>query len=59
MAIYAVLPSPEPETVSVVTDSADLLGANLLSVGKGVLPIAATLLAITVGWRFARKFVKG
>lgn len=44
---------------SVITDAAQSLGDNLIAVGGAVLPIAATVLALTVGWRFAKRFVKG
>ena len=47
------------DPVTVIGTAASDLGDNLLSVGGAVLPIAATILALTVGWRFARKFIKG
>lgn len=47
------------DPVSVIGTAAQGLGDNLIAVGGQVLPIAATILALTVGWRFARKFIKG
>jgi len=43
----------------IVGDAAVALGDSLGAVAGTVLPIAAVILAITVGWRFARKFVRG
>ena len=48
-----------PDAVTVITDGATELGDTLLSVGGAVPPIAAGVLALTVGWRFARKFIRG
>lgn len=48
-----------PTPVEVVTGGAQDLADNLLSIGGAVLPIAAGILALTLGWRFARKFVRG
>lgn len=48
-----------PTPVTVITDSAQDLADNLLSIGGAVLPIAAGILALTVGWRFAKRFVRG
>lgn len=50
----------EPNTpVSVITTAAGDLATSLLDIGAVVLPIAATILALTVGWRFAKRFVRG
>lgn len=48
--------TPDPSTL--IGDAAQSLSDNLFAVAGTVLPIAATLLAVTVGWRFARRFVK-
>ncbi len=42
-----------------ITSAATDLGDSLLSIGGAVLPIAAGVLALTVGWRFAKRFVRG
>jgi hypothetical protein len=48
------------------TDPSTVVGAGaadvkdeLLSIAATVLPYAAILIALTLGWRFARKFVRG
>ena len=45
--------------VSVVTDGLSGLQANVLSIAGVALPIGATILALTVGWRVAKRFVRG
>ena len=45
--------------VSVVTDGLAGLQDNILSIAGVALPIGATLLALTVGWRVAKRFVRG
>lgn len=58
-------PTPTPSTGSgtSISDSVSAagvsLGNDLLSIGVVVLPIAAVLVALTIGWRMARKFIKG
>ncbi len=47
------------DALTVITTAATDLGDNLLSIGGAVLPIAAGVLALTVGWRFAKRFVRG
>lgn len=44
-------------TVAAVGAAAGGLKDTVLGIGTEVLPYAATLVALTVGWRFARKFV--
>lgn len=46
-------------TVSAVGGAAGTLKDTLLEVGTTVLPYAAAVLALSIGWRFARKFVRG
>ncbi len=46
-------------TVTAVGDAAVTLKDTVLSIGTTVLPYAAAIVALGVGWRFARKFVKG
>ena len=55
-ALAALAVDPDPATV--VGGAAGSLKSDLLSIGTTVLPYAATLLAVTIGWRFARKFVR-
>jgi uncharacterized membrane protein len=46
-------------TVTAVTDAALVAKDTLVGVGGAVLPFAGILLALTAGWRFAKKFVHG
>lgn len=46
-------------TVTAISTAAGGLKDTLIGVGSAVLPYGAGVLALTVGWRFARKFVKG
>jgi len=45
--------------VSAVDDAASGLKDTLVAVATAVLPYAAAIVAIGVGWRLARKFVRG
>ncbi|MCA1726975.1 MAG: hypothetical protein LC722_04810 [Actinobacteria bacterium] len=56
-AVAAFATPPDPATV--VSGSAESLKNSLLDIAVAVLPYAAILLAVTIGWRFARKFVRG
>ena len=49
----------DSETTTAVTTAAGTLKDELIAVGTNVLPYAAAVLALTVGWRFAKKFIKG
>lgn len=51
---FAVDPTPS----DVVTSGTSALQTQLLTVAQAVLPVAAVLLAVGVGWRFARKVIK-
>jgi phosphotransferase system glucose/maltose/N-acetylglucosamine-specific IIC component len=57
VALPAFATDPDPATV--VGGAASDLKSNLLQIGVTVLPYAAIVLALTLGWRFARKFVRG
>jgi hypothetical protein len=46
-------------TVTAVSDAASGLKDTMVSIGTTVLPYAAGVLALSVGWRFAKKFVRG
>jgi hypothetical protein len=46
-------------TVTAVSTAAGGLKDTVIAIGGDVLPYAATILALTVGWRFAKKFVRG
>jgi len=46
-------------TVTAVGNAASGTKDTVISIGTTVLPYAATLLALTVGWRFAKRFVRG
>lgn len=45
--------------VTAVGTAAEGLKDTMVAVGTQVLPYAAGVLALTVGWRFAKKFVRG
>lgn len=55
-AMTALAVDPVPETV--VGDAAATVKSSILTVAGTVLPYAALLLAVVLGWRFARKFVR-
>jgi len=57
LATVAGATSPDPSTV--VGDAAGDLKDEVLAIAAIVLPYAAILVALTLGWRFARKFVRG
>lgn len=46
-------------TETAVTGAATTLKDEMISIGTAVLPLGAAVLALTMGWRFARKFVRG
>ncbi|HVX68351.1 MAG TPA: hypothetical protein VHA79_01515 [Mycobacteriales bacterium] len=46
-------------TVTAVSTAAGSVKDTVVGVGTAVLPYAAPILALTVGWRFAKKFVRG
>lgn len=55
----ATMASAEAPTVNDALESgAESLQAALISVAMVVIPIAATIAAIPLGWRWVRKFVK-
>jgi len=60
MALGAVAAFATADTaaVSAVGDSAGDLKDTLVAVALVVLPYAAAILAITVGWRLAKRFVR-
>ncbi|MCC7078746.1 MAG: hypothetical protein IT198_16640 [Acidimicrobiia bacterium] len=53
----AALAQATPETV--VSGGAEDVKDSLLAIAGTVLPYAAVVLAITLGWRFAKRFVRG
>jgi hypothetical protein len=57
VAVPAFAVDPDPATV--VGGAASDLKSSLLSIATTVLPYAAVILAVTLGWRFARKFIRG
>jgi hypothetical protein len=58
MSIYAAVSPTDPAQVAILGAATDLKD-NLVAVGTSVLPLAAVVLAITLGWRFAKRFVRG
>jgi hypothetical protein len=46
-------------TVTAISDGAAGVKDNLVAIATNVLPYAASLLALTLGWRFAKRFVRG
>lgn len=55
--ITGVLAVADAATVSAVEDAAEGLKDTLQAVGSAVLPFGAAVLALSMGWRFARRFV--
>jgi uncharacterized membrane protein len=55
----AAFAAADADTVTAVGASALTLKDTLVSVGTTVLPYAAAVVALTFGWRFARKFIRG
>lgn len=51
-------PSSEVDVGGLVADAALTMKDTLLGIGGVVLPYAAAVLAIGLGWRFGRRFVK-
>lgn len=47
-----------PTAESIVTASATSLKDELLDIAAAVAPFAAALVAVMIGWRFARRVVK-
>ena len=56
MAGMAAAVDASPETV--VGDAASSLKSSLLAVAVAVLPYAAVLVAVSIGWRFARRALR-
>jgi uncharacterized membrane protein len=48
----------DSDAVSAVSAGTETLADTLKAVGLAALPLAAGVLAITFGWRFARKVVR-
>ena len=55
----AAFAAADTAAVSAVDDAASGLKDTLVAVATAVLPYAAAILAIGIGWRLARKFVRG
>lgn len=51
--------SADTTVVTAVGDAAAGIKDTLIAVGGEVLPYAAAVLALTAGWRFAKRFVRG
>lgn len=49
----------DSDTVTAVTGGATTLKDTMVAIGTAVLPFAAVIVALSVGWRFARKFLRG
>jgi hypothetical protein len=54
-----ILGAADATTVTAIGDAALVAKDTLVGVGGSVLPYAGVLLALTAGWRFAKKFVRG
>jgi hypothetical protein len=62
IVVLAALPSfaaADTAAVTAVTTASEGLKDTLVAVATAVLPYAAAILAIGIGWRLARKFVRG
>jgi len=55
----AAFAAADASAVATVSDGAEGLKDTLVAIATAVLPFAAAVLAITIGWRLARKFVRG
>lgn len=53
----ALAQDPDPSTV--VGGAAETLKDEILQVAVAVLPYAAIVTALFIGWRFAKRFVRG
>ena len=58
-SMTAAFAAADSTAVSTVSDGAATLKDTLVSIASSVLPYAAAILAITFGWRLAKKFVHG
>jgi len=58
LGAVAAFATADTAAVSAVGDSAGDLKDTLVAVALVVLPYAAAILAITVGWRLAKRFVR-
>jgi hypothetical protein len=54
-----ILGAADATTVTAVGDAALVAKDTLVAVGGDVLPYAAVILALTAGWKFAKKFLRG
>ena len=45
-------------TQTAVVGAATTLQTELIAIGTAVLPLAAAIVALTMGWRMARKFIR-
>lgn len=54
----SVLALADADAVDAVGDSALVLKDTFVSIATTVLPYAATLAAIILGWRLAKRFIK-
>jgi hypothetical protein len=50
--------APDAATVTAVTGGALTLKDTLIGIGEDVLPYGAAVVALVMGWRFARKFLR-
>jgi hypothetical protein len=53
------LATADATVVTAVGGAAEGIKDTLIAVGGDVLPYAAAVLALTAGWRFAKRFVRG
>jgi hypothetical protein len=60
MGLFALaVPAFATPQTDAVTGAAATLKDDMLAVGTAVLPYAAAVLILVIGWRFAKKFVRG
>jgi hypothetical protein len=57
--MVALASASTPTAESVVTAGAEDVKDQVLAIGLAVVPFGAALLAVTLGWRFAKKFLRG
>jgi len=59
LSAVAAFAAADTAAVNAVSDGAEGLKDTLVAVAIAVLPFAAAVLAITLGWKMARRFVRG
>lgn len=59
MALAGAAFAEDSASTAAVVAGATTLKTEMLAIGTAVLPFAAAVLALSLGWRFAKKFLRG